>query len=211
MVRPDGRVVILDFRLMSDALPSTPGPDEPMGGTPANLAPEQHAGGHPSEATDWYAAGVTLCEVLTGRLPFEGTARCDRRNLRDIGETRSQHAGHAGGVLDVLRGHPLLGLSPKLAPRRVVLQRADSAPGDGGVQASCRRGRIDRRRRGGISGPVEYWPSRYAIPARSSKAIGSDHGIRSLAMRRAPARATARNRRELLFLAAIASALRARR
>ena len=74
MVRPDGRVVILDFGLMSDALPSTPEPDEPMAGTPAYLAPEQHAGGHPSEATDWYAVGVTLYEVLTGRLPFEGSS-----------------------------------------------------------------------------------------------------------------------------------------
>jgi serine/threonine protein kinase len=69
MVRPDGRVVILDFGLMSDALPGTPGPDEPMAGTPAYLAPEQHAGGPPSEATDWYAVGVTLYEVLTGASP----------------------------------------------------------------------------------------------------------------------------------------------
>jgi hypothetical protein len=34
----------------------------------------------------------------------------------------------------VLRGHPLLGLSPKLAPRRVILHHADSAAGDGRVQ-----------------------------------------------------------------------------
>lgn len=31
--------------------------------------------------------------------------------LCDVGETRGEHAGHAGGVLDVLRGHPLVSLS----------------------------------------------------------------------------------------------------
>ena len=94
---------------------------------------------------------------------------------------------------------PLLGLSLKLAPARVVLQRADSAPGDGGVQLHV--GAVES-----IGGVVEeisaasgVLPSRYAIPARSSRAIGSDHGMRSLAMRRAPARATDRNRRGALF------------
>ena len=72
MVRPDGRVVILDFGLMSDARPS-PAADDRMAGTPAYLAPEQHAGADASEASDWYAVGVTLYEALTGRLPFEGS------------------------------------------------------------------------------------------------------------------------------------------
>ena len=73
MVRPDGRVVILDFGLMSDARPSPAAADDRMAGTPAYLAPEQHAGADPSEASDWYAVGVTLYEALTGRLPFEGS------------------------------------------------------------------------------------------------------------------------------------------
>ena len=73
MVRPDGRVVILDFGLMSDALPSTAAADDPMAGTPAYLSPEQHAGADPSEASDWYAVGVTLYEALTGHLPFDGS------------------------------------------------------------------------------------------------------------------------------------------
>lgn len=70
LIRPDGRVVILDFGLASDA---QPGPaDDRMAGTPAYLAPEQHAGADASEASDWYAVGVTLYEVLTARLPFVG-------------------------------------------------------------------------------------------------------------------------------------------
>ena len=73
MVRRDGRVVILDFGLMSDTRPGTAVADDRMAGTPAYLAPEQHAGADPSEASDWYAVGVTLYEALTGRLPFDGS------------------------------------------------------------------------------------------------------------------------------------------
>src|SRR6185436_9858963 len=53
----------------------------------------------------------------------------------EVRETRGQHAGHASGVLDVLRGHPLFGILLQLAPRGVVLQRADAAAGSGCVQA----------------------------------------------------------------------------
>ena len=73
MVRPDGRVVILDVGLMSDVRPSPAAADDRMAGTPAYLAPEQHAGADASEASDWYAVGVTLYEAMTGRLPFEGS------------------------------------------------------------------------------------------------------------------------------------------
>ena len=47
MVRRDGRLVILDFGLTSDALPGTAVADDRMAGTPAYLAPEQHAGRRP--------------------------------------------------------------------------------------------------------------------------------------------------------------------
>ncbi len=42
-------------------------------GTPAYLAPEQLAGALPQPRTDLYALGVTLFELLAGRLPFSAT------------------------------------------------------------------------------------------------------------------------------------------
>jgi serine/threonine protein kinase len=78
MVDAHGRVVVLDFGLV---IPQ-PEPESPLdprahrreiAGTPAYMAPEQAAGDPAERASDWYAVGCILYEVLTGRLPFEGT------------------------------------------------------------------------------------------------------------------------------------------
>ncbi len=76
LVTPEGRVVILDFGLIAEALP----PDARLrtdarhvrGGTPAYMSPEEASGAMPSEASDWYGVGVTLYEALTGTVPFDG-------------------------------------------------------------------------------------------------------------------------------------------
>lgn len=76
LVTAEGRVVILDFGLIAEALPHL-GPlgndaRHVRGGTPAYMSPEEASGGMPSEASDWYGVGVTLYEALTGTLPFDG-------------------------------------------------------------------------------------------------------------------------------------------
>jgi serine/threonine protein kinase len=73
-VEPSGRVVLLDFGLVTDLDRSAhlTGADE-MVGTPAFAAPEQ-CGGVVGTAADWYSVGTLLYLAMTGQLPFDGTA-----------------------------------------------------------------------------------------------------------------------------------------
>jgi eukaryotic-like serine/threonine-protein kinase len=74
LVTPEGRVVILDFGLITELMPLYAGvASDVKGGTPAYMAPEETSGGIPSEAGDWYGVGMTLYEALTGTIPFAGT------------------------------------------------------------------------------------------------------------------------------------------
>jgi serine/threonine-protein kinase len=73
MVMPDGRVKLLDFGL---AL-AMPDPRLTMTGVLLGsmhyIAPEQITGEASDARSDLYGVGVTLYEMITGRLPFEGT------------------------------------------------------------------------------------------------------------------------------------------
>lgn len=76
LVARSGRVVILDFGLVTDLEASRRGdPLDGLAGTPAYMAPEQVAGQPATAASDWYSVGVLLYQALTGRLPFAGSSR----------------------------------------------------------------------------------------------------------------------------------------
>ena len=74
MVSDDGTVKLLDFGIARrfDDLAGAITTAGQMVGTPQYLAPEQIEGGPVSPATDLYAVGVVLFEMLTGSVPFNG-------------------------------------------------------------------------------------------------------------------------------------------
>jgi eukaryotic-like serine/threonine-protein kinase len=85
LVDGSGRVVVLDFGLVSDveriAVDRTH--DQAAVGTPAYMSPEQASDQTLTEASDWYAIGVMLYEALTGRRPFEGASETVMRRKLD--------------------------------------------------------------------------------------------------------------------------------
>ncbi len=89
MVKPDGRVKLLDFGLAKrvDAVRSTPPlhslspPDRTaMGGTLPYMAPEMLRGLPADARTDLWAFGVLFYEMVIGRLPFAGDTSVDVRS-----------------------------------------------------------------------------------------------------------------------------------
>ena len=74
--RGTGRVVVTDFGLARLVRGSTTAPvSGVLAGTPEYWAPEQAAGGETGPATDLYALGCILFQLLAGRMPFEGEDR----------------------------------------------------------------------------------------------------------------------------------------
>ncbi|MFM9961022.1 MAG: serine/threonine-protein kinase PknK [Planctomycetaceae bacterium] len=72
LVTTEGRVVLVDFGLAAQI--AGDGRSQGIQGTPDYMAPEQAAGKPVTPASDWYAVGVMLHELLTGRMPIEGKA-----------------------------------------------------------------------------------------------------------------------------------------
>jgi hypothetical protein len=87
LVDPSGRVVILDFGLVSELerRHQTITAQE-LTGTPAYMAPETVAREEETYACDWYAVGTMLYETLSGRLPFGGDT------LQMLSDKRSREA-----------------------------------------------------------------------------------------------------------------------
>lgn len=81
MVRPDGVVKVLDFglarRFASTGLSSTQSLQGLVGGTPLYMAPEQILGQPAQPASDLFALGVVLYELLTRAHPFVAASWAD--------------------------------------------------------------------------------------------------------------------------------------
>jgi hypothetical protein len=74
LVDARGRVVILDFGLVTELTRTEVTRPGIAVGTPRYMSPEQGAGAPLTAASDWYALGVMLYRCLTGRPPFEGAS-----------------------------------------------------------------------------------------------------------------------------------------
>jgi len=70
LITPAGTAKVTDFGLARALGESAMDEGEVVWGTPAYFAPEQAAGDRVLPATDVYAIGIILYEMLTGRVPF---------------------------------------------------------------------------------------------------------------------------------------------
>lgn len=74
LVTSGGRAMVADFGIARVISEATMSRGDKSWGTPQYFAPEQAAGESATPASDVYAIGVMLFEMLTGRLPFEAEA-----------------------------------------------------------------------------------------------------------------------------------------
>lgn len=82
ILTPDGTVKLMDFGIAMMAGEKRMTQVNRVVGTIEYMAPELIEGKDPSIASDIYAAGITMYELLTGKLPFEGNT--DFNLMQDI-------------------------------------------------------------------------------------------------------------------------------
>jgi eukaryotic-like serine/threonine-protein kinase len=141
LVEAGGRVVILDFGLVSDVDPHVADRthEHTAVGTPAYMSPEQAADLPLTPASDWYSVGTMLYQVLSGRRPFAQTSYdvLVEKQLRDPPDLRTLLPGDALADLTMR----MLSRNPEARPSDAEILAAV------GIEASPATRAIAARRR----------------------------------------------------------------
>jgi eukaryotic-like serine/threonine-protein kinase len=90
ILEASGNAKLMDFGIARPIRRTTPGNTEAgfYVGTPAYSAPEQLAGQDVDHRADIFASGALMCEMFSGKLPFEGSSTVDLYMAQMQGEPR---------------------------------------------------------------------------------------------------------------------------
>jgi len=102
MISPENQAKVTDFGLARALGESAMDDGELVWGTPAYFAPEQAAGDRVSPATDVYAIGIMLYEMLAGTVPFVGETDQEvaRKQLYEHPAPLSHYTNRAPAALE---------------------------------------------------------------------------------------------------------------
>ncbi len=123
-------------------------------GTPAYMAPEQGSGEPVSPATDVYAIGAMLYELLSGRLPFESTGNALAQLYRHVHEAPTPIREIAPHVPDGVAA--------------VVMKALQKAPSDRFEDAATFAAELNAEATGAFG---EDWSSGTDIPVLATRAV----------------------------------------
>lgn len=119
MLQDDGRLVIVDFGLVSEPFAGGVGQtvDNRVSGTLGFIAPELLTGASVTPASDWYAVGAIIHQLLTGRVPRAG------KEPESVREPGVREPGGGDAVLEPLRSlcRRLLCRDPSARPTQEAL------------------------------------------------------------------------------------------
>ena len=123
-------------------------------GTPAYMAPEQGSGEPVSPATDLYAIGAMLYELLSGRLPFESTGNALAQLYRHVHEPPA----------------PIKELVPELPDglATVVMRALEKSPSDRYTDASTFATELNTQATAAFGGD---WSARSKIPVLATRSV----------------------------------------
>lgn len=118
LVTPAGEPKVMDFGLAKLTQSSLATMQGSLLGSPAFMSPEQAMGKAANERSDIYALGVTLYQLLTGALPFEG----------DLKSVITQKISGRQPSLDALDGHLPIPADLKKLVGQMMAHEPDERP-----------------------------------------------------------------------------------